>query len=94
MNEVEYLHASGWKEADALDDDCGPMWKHKRRPPSGFASTNYFTRAEAVEAQLVEDRARYNFMRERSWIREGLLVPMPAPDERAVVVSAYWATRA
>jgi hypothetical protein len=83
MNEVEYLHASGWKEADALDDDCGPMWKHKRRPPSGFASTNYFTRAEAVEAQLVEDRARYNFMRERSVMDGGLLL---APSVETVEV--------
>ena len=74
MTEAEYLRASGWKEADALDDDCGPMWKHKRRPPSGFASTNYFTRAEAVEAQLVEDRARYNFLRERSVMDGGLLL--------------------
>jgi hypothetical protein len=77
MNEVEYLKAAGWKEADALDDDCGPMWKHKRRPPLRFASTNYFTRAEAVEAQLAEDRARYNFVRERSAMGGGLLVPIP-----------------
>lgn len=76
MNEEEYLRASGWKEADSLDENYHAMWKHKRRPPVGFASTNYFTRAEAVEAQVAEDRTRFNFMRERSEWRCGVLVPL------------------
>lgn len=85
MNEVEYLRASGWKEADAIDDDGGFMWKHKRRPPVGFASTNYFTRAEAVALQVADDRARFNFMRERSEWRHGVLVPLAdkSDDSRA-----------
>jgi hypothetical protein len=42
-----------------------------------------FTRAEAVEAQLAEDRARQNFVRERSFIHGGLLL---APSVETVEV--------
>lgn len=64
MNEEEYLKAAGWKQSI---DQWSREW--------GDAA-DWMPLAEAVEAQLAEDRARYNFMRERSEWRGGVLVPL------------------
>ena len=72
MSEEEYLKAAGWEEP-AFEDSgwtC-ERFLNERGTMRGF------TTAEAVEAQLAEDRARYNFVRERSAMGGGLLVPIP-----------------
>lgn len=73
MNEEEYLKASGWMKRQG-------GWDPPPRPTGGATCDVYsapVSTAEAVEAQLAEDRARYNFMRERSVMGGGLLVPIP-----------------
>lgn len=69
MTEEEYLRASGWSV------QYTGAW-YRTHPP--LPRPNHYPLAEAVEAQLAEDRARYNFMRERSGVRNGELVH---PDE-------------
>jgi hypothetical protein len=62
MTEEEYLRARGW----TMQHHTTVMWSHDRRPPEQYASTNWSTTAEAVAAQLEEDRRIYNFVRARS----------------------------
>ena len=72
MTDEEYLRASGgWCCAigathRTLMRDVADPWSHDR---FGFG----LTLAEAVAMQLAEDRARYNFVRERSAMVGGLL---------------------
>lgn len=66
MTDEEYLKMCGWVEPE-YDDG---LWSHPRRMV-------WFNRAEAVKAQLDEDRARHNFVRERSTMSGGLMVPAP-----------------
>jgi hypothetical protein len=73
MTEEEYLRACGWESGE---DDAGE-WTHEKRPSDWPGWLKKHTTDEAVEAQLAEDRARYDFVRARSWVNGGLLVPIP-----------------
>jgi hypothetical protein len=64
MTNEEYLRAKGW--CVSVRGDAG-----KYGPDGKIAE--WVSLAEAVEHQLAEDRACYNFMRERSGIYGGLL---------------------
>jgi hypothetical protein len=82
MSEEEYLRACGWEPGE---DDAGEIeWTHERRPSDWPGRLLKHTTDEAVEDQLAEDRARYNFVRARSWMNGGLLVPIPALEPKEI----------
>lgn len=75
MSDEEYLRACGWEFGE---DDAGEIeWTHEKRPSKRFGDLKKHTTTEAIEDQLAEDRARYNFMRERSDCDGGPFVPKP-----------------
>lgn len=78
MNNEKYLRVCGWTCEDRSGDDFDSLWTHPTHRGTLPGTLRDFTFAEAVEQQLADDRARYNFVRERSWDEGGLLTEAPA----------------
>lgn len=74
MTDEEYLRACGW-------NNVGGVGVLARWVPPRSATMRYLSLDEALERQLAADRARCNFVRDRSTMCGGLMAPAPEPEQ-------------
>lgn len=86
MSDEEYLRARGWN----CNGSAMYRWEHPNRPDPERGGLRCYALAEAVKAQLAEDRALYNFVRARSAVEGGMLVPKPAEPPPAPPGDSLW----